>query len=274
MSGMTAIYQDWYANCGEFARVQHEWRLLGAKYKANSISKLAERENLNPQKVLEVGAGSGEVIYQLSQCKNFANAKFHALEIEDSAVELIQNHNQGTVEARTFDGYTINYPDNFFDLVYATHVLEHVEHPRILIREMKRVAKYLFFEVPLDYSKKVDHKTDYFISYGHINIYTPALFRFLIKSEGLKILNESYGNMALASDVLAFNWYDNMQLKKSLKRQIIVFMSPLKYRIRNLLKGYEYGYSEYACICKTDENLTVANLFENQKHKFNQNHQI
>jgi len=41
---------------------------------------------------------------------------------------------------KKFDGYHIGYPDGFFDLAYCTHVLERVEHPRML-RKLKRKAK-------------------------------------------------------------------------------------------------------------------------------------
>jgi hypothetical protein len=65
--------------------------------------------------------------------------------------------------------------------------MEHVEYERTLLREIKRVSKYQIFEVPVDFSFYVDKKIDHFLSYGHINIYTPALFRFLLKSEKFSI---------------------------------------------------------------------------------------
>jgi hypothetical protein len=58
------------------------------------------------------------------------------------------------------------------------------------MREIKRVSKYQFYEIPVDYSYKVDKNVSHFLSYGHINIFTPALFRFLLKSEGHNILND------------------------------------------------------------------------------------
>ncbi len=65
--------------------------------------------------------------------------------------------------------------------------MEHVEHERVLLREIKRVSKYQIFEVPIDFSFYVDKKITHFLSYGHINIYTPGLFRFLLMSEKFKI---------------------------------------------------------------------------------------
>ena len=68
--------------------------------------------------------------------------------------------------------------------------MEHVEHERVLLREIKRVSKYQVFEVPIDFSFYVDRKIKHFLSYGHINIYTPALFRFLLFTERFKKLRD------------------------------------------------------------------------------------
>ena len=56
----------------------------------------------------------------------------------------------GLFDCKVFDGYTIPYDDNAFDLVVLSHVVEHVEHPRKLLYEAKRVARYVFIEVPLE----------------------------------------------------------------------------------------------------------------------------
>ena len=77
-----------------------------------------------------------------------------------------------------------------FNMVYCSHVIEHVEHPRILLREIGRVSEFQVFEIPLDYSCDVNKKVQHFISYGHINIFTPALFKFLLLSEGFEIISE------------------------------------------------------------------------------------
>jgi hypothetical protein len=38
-------------------------------------------------------------------------------------------------EARTYDGYRIPYGDKRFDLAVLSHVVEHLEHPRLLLYE-------------------------------------------------------------------------------------------------------------------------------------------
>jgi hypothetical protein len=68
--------------------------------------------------------------------------------------------------------------------------LEHVEFERKLLRELSRVARYQVIEVPKDYRFGVDKKVSHFLSYGHINLYTPSSLRFLLKSEGFAIVKE------------------------------------------------------------------------------------
>lgn len=164
-----------------------EWRELGAKAKANNIISIAGTTKYT--KVLEVGAGDGAILKILND-KNFCT-ELYALEISESGIEKIKSRKLNLLkQAQLFDGYSTTFADEEFDLAYCSHVIEHVEHPRILLREIKRISKNQIFEVPIDFSFAVDKKINHFLSYGHINIYTPSLFRFLLKSEGFQILRD------------------------------------------------------------------------------------
>ena len=164
-----------------------EWRNIGAKYKAMNIMALSK--NISFNNVLEVGAGEGSILSWLSKWDFSKN--LNCVEISESGIEMIRSKNIPNLhDILLFDGYKIPYPDNHFDLVICSHVMEHVEHERVLLREIKRVSKYQIFEVPIDFSFYVDKKLKHFLSYGHINIYTPALFRFLLMSENFEVKND------------------------------------------------------------------------------------
>ncbi|MCD4670763.1 MAG: class I SAM-dependent methyltransferase [Actinomycetia bacterium] len=49
-----------------------------------------------------------------------------------------------------FDGYSIPYDNAHFDLAILSHVIEHVEYPRRLLRKAGRVALYVFVDVSLE----------------------------------------------------------------------------------------------------------------------------
>jgi ubiquinone/menaquinone biosynthesis C-methylase UbiE len=180
------------------------WRELGAKYKADNIITVCRGQHFN--KVIEVGAGDGSILMHLAQ-RNFA-AEFHAIEISQSGIEQIARRNiPGVKSVQLFDGYKIPAPDNSFDLAILSHVLEHVEFPRLILRELKRISQYQVIEIPLDYAPDVDRKVAHFMSYGHIDVYTPTMLRFLLRTEGFELIADRPSRMS--REVGEYSYYVN-----------------------------------------------------------------
>lgn len=95
-----------------------------------------------------------------------------------------------------FDIQSIPYPDNTFDLVFASHVLEYVKNDRQAIKEIKRVLRpggLAFLPVPMLHEKTIDFEKrppnkriiretgiDYFDRYrevfSEVKIYKPDSF--------------------------------------------------------------------------------------------------
>jgi ubiquinone/menaquinone biosynthesis C-methylase UbiE len=163
-----------------------EWREMGAIDKVSNIRQLCA--SLNPSTVLDIGAGEGSVSQGLAD-SGFGKSHF-AIDISASGVERIRNRNIPTLaECRQFDGYAVPYPDATFDLAILSHVLEHVEHPRLLLNEAARVAGHVFVEVPLEHNRRLpaDFVWD---SVGHINFYTAKTIRLLVQSCGHQVLEQ------------------------------------------------------------------------------------
>jgi len=168
-----------------YSDATERWRLLGARGKAENIIDVAKGLKIN--NLIDVGAGDGNILSLLSE-SGFAQS-YTAAEISESAIEQMKKKNiAGLNEIKQFDGYQLPFADKQFDLAICSHVIEHVEHPRMLLREIKRISKQQIFEIPIDFSFKVDQKFKHFNAYGHINIFTPALFNFLLLSEGFEIV--------------------------------------------------------------------------------------
>lgn len=166
------------------------WRNLGAIQKARNILDITSDRTFN--KVLEVGAGDGSILKILSE-NNFAK-EFFAVEISQSGVQkIIAKEIKELKSVHEFDGYNLPFESQSIDLIILSHVLEHVEHERLLLREIHRVAKTFVIEVPKDYRFGADKKIKHFLSYGHINIYTPTSLKFLLISENFKILKSKAG---------------------------------------------------------------------------------
>jgi len=219
--------------------------MLAAKYKALNIVKLAK--HIRFDSVLEVGCGEGSILYWLSSW-NFCD-NLNGTDISESGIRILKSKNIANVrEAFLYDGYKIPYEDNHFDLVICSHVMEHVEYERTLLREIRRVSRYQIFEVPIDFSFYVDRKVKHFLSYGHINIYTPSQFRFLIKSENFTVLRDK------------LYIYNNEILKHIHAKSR---MSYWKHKIKNtILKLFPYLLgikpNSYAILTeKKDEEITI-----------------
>jgi ubiquinone/menaquinone biosynthesis C-methylase UbiE len=233
----------------EFYKKHDEaWRMLGAKYKAQHIINVCKGHEF--KKVLEVGAGDGSILKLLAD-QNFA-PEYHAVEISASGVEHIRSRSIVNLKSvQVFDGYHLPFNDNSFDLIILSHVLEHVEHERLLLRELKRVARYCVIEVPKDYKTGVDNKIKHFLAYGHINVYTPTSLRYLLRTEGFEI--ESDLTSMIAPEVTKFNTYINQKKSKNLLSDLKI---NTEYIIKNALvnmlgkKAKEKFASAYTVLCK------------------------
>lgn len=168
-----------------------EWRRIGAIGKAENIVSLCR--TLPRSSIFEIGAGEGSVLRRLSELR-FAD-EFYAVEVSSSGVEAITNKRiPRLVECKLFDGYHVPYDDDRFDIAVLSHVIEHVEHPRLLLYEASRVARYVFVEVPLEDTIRLQR--DFVLDeVGHVNFYSPRTIRLLIQSSNLRLLNQVTTNL-------------------------------------------------------------------------------
>ncbi len=174
------------ANYDTYYDGESEWRWIGSADKATNILDICSE--IPHRKVLDIGSGEGSVLKRLSDVR-FGEDLF-SLEISESGIDTIKNRNISSLrECKIFDGYNIPYNDNYFDLAILSHVIEHVEFPRMILKEASRVAKNIFIEVPLqdNICLPKDYKWD---SMGHINFYSFKTIRRLLQTNDLEILSQ------------------------------------------------------------------------------------
>jgi len=139
------------------------------------------------EKVIDVGAGEGSLLQLLDQSE--IAQSLYGLEISESALRIIKARNLShLVECTGFDGYQIHYPDKHFDLAISIHVLEHVEHERLLLKELRRVAKRLVIEIPIEGGLRAERSIAVSGPFGHINFYTPPTFLNLLRTSGFHVI--------------------------------------------------------------------------------------
>ncbi|MHA7130739.1 class I SAM-dependent methyltransferase [Algoriphagus namhaensis] len=84
---------------------------------------------------LDIGCGLG---LGLSYAQVFG-CDLYATEFDAGALEFVRSN----FDVQTFQGdiWEAGYPDDFFDFIHISHVIEHVSDPRAYLLEMKRIVK-------------------------------------------------------------------------------------------------------------------------------------
>ncbi|MFP5333826.1 MAG: class I SAM-dependent methyltransferase [Actinomycetes bacterium] len=196
-NGLQKPFKDHYVGCysGGGAELR-TWRELGARDKASNVARLwAHAEGPRRPTVADIGCGEGAVAAELARTSFYATLR--GFDVSPDGVALAAERGLQAASFEHFDGERIPLPDRAVDLSVLSHVVEHVEEPRVVIREAARVARWVFVEVPLEHN--VRHLGDFeWTDVGHINFYDLPLIRQLIQSCGLVVRAQLVTNPGLA----------------------------------------------------------------------------
>ena len=92
-------------------------------------------------KILDFGAGIGNSVPYVR--KHFASAQLTCLDLSKRSLEVAQKRFANQANYVSFDGASIPFPENHFDIAYAMcvfHHIPHVDHVKLL-QELHRVIK-------------------------------------------------------------------------------------------------------------------------------------
>ncbi len=182
-TGISERYRDHYAG---YCPAPSEWFRVGALAKVANLTALCA--GVAHDSVLEVGSGEGSLLARVAEV-GFAE-ELHAVDVSEPSIAAVASRGiPGLARASTYDGAVLPYEDQSVDLVVLSHVVEHLEHPRILLYEAARVGRHVFVEVPLEDHWRLprDFALD---ATGHINFYDARSIRRLVQSAGLAVLSE------------------------------------------------------------------------------------
>lgn len=163
---------------GDYSEEAMRWRRVGGADKAANIASLLGDSQV--ESVLEVGCGTGCVLAELRQ--RGIGSTFVGVDMADPGA-----HRDPSADGMTlldYDGEKLPFEDDSFDLVYASHVLEHVQDERGFIRELARVSrKLLYIEVPCELTIRASQSAlQQSLNIGHINSYTPLSFAMTLET--------------------------------------------------------------------------------------------
>lgn len=216
---LKSMYSGYYA---PNSSLEHK-RSLSAETTLEHITGVAAGRRWN--RLIDVGAGNGSVLERLDKA-GLAD-ELYAVEISESGVEQINALGLSRLkEAKVFDGYRIDYPDKFFDVAICIHVIEHVEHERLFLRELARVAKEVICEVPLDGGVRVERGIRETYKFGHLNFYTVPGFLFLLKTTGMNVEQHLVSTPSAAYERHLYGGFKGT-IKSAIRRNTLKFFPGL-----------------------------------------------
>jgi ubiquinone/menaquinone biosynthesis C-methylase UbiE len=90
--------------------------------------------------LLDLGCGAGENSVYFAQLGARCVATDYSPGMVDVAVKLAER-NGVQVEGKVINAMAIDFPDNTFDIIYASNLLHHIPDPKLVLQEMHRVLK-------------------------------------------------------------------------------------------------------------------------------------
>jgi ubiquinone/menaquinone biosynthesis C-methylase UbiE len=201
---------------GRYDEREMEWRRLNAIDKAENIARLLGPRRDELDSVLEAGCGTGVVLAMLRG--HLPAAEFVGVDMADPDLHTDPMVAETGIRLVRSDGTRLPFEDGSFDLVYASHVLEHVEDERGFLRELARVArKYVVVEVPCELTLQTTIGTiqHNLTTLGHINSFTPHAFALTLATSGLEV-----AELRLFDHSEAVQAFHASPLKGKLKRAI------------------------------------------------------
>ena len=161
-------------------------------------------ENVLPGEVLlNAGCGTGEFNYYLRD--RFRKSFGVDINVDDIATAKALTADQN-IQFNTGDVTRLDFPDEFFDAVICVDVLEHVDHPAQVLRELRRVLKpggqlvvtvphknYPFFYDPVNFVMervRDRHLPIGIWGFGHTKLFGRDQLIGLIKDAGFAVLHD------------------------------------------------------------------------------------
>lgn len=223
------VYNQHYE--GAYDKRMLDWRRLGAQDKANNIANVLRANGANQiETVLEVGCGTGAVLLAVKERK--VGTHHRGVDLADPNEHPHPGVAEANLAMSCYDGVELPFADSSVDLVYASHVLEHVPNERGFLAEIKRVARrWIYIEVPCELNLRTSiGALQTTLNIGHINAYTPESLALTLSTSGLHP-----ADIQLFDHSLAIHAFDGGNLKARAKmwmrRSVLKFNPTLASRV-------------------------------------------
>lgn len=176
---------------------KHEDQLEDFPYKWPVIQKLIPENN--KLRFLDFGCGKAAILQKISIIR--PNFKIFGIDISDKALSIARLKLPHGVFKLIPETQKIPFPNDYFDFILATDVLEHIYDTQTAFKELARVLKKngkICITVPYNGKLKIILATivafdQYFHPYSaHIRWFSKSSLIWCLKQQNLKPLNFGY----------------------------------------------------------------------------------
>ena len=135
-------------------------------------------------KILDIGAGYGFIEELLAKNKDL---KIYGNDISPEAIKNLKKKFKGNFKEESI--YNMHYESNFFDVIFALEVLEHIPASKInsVLRKVRKVIKksgHFIISVPVN--EGLDLKKEN--PNAHMRIYSEKIIRKELESQDFRVL--------------------------------------------------------------------------------------
>jgi SAM-dependent methyltransferase len=185
---MASIYED-----GTYLERNPAWHEQDAPWKVDQIRKMLARNDLVPQRVCDIGCGTGEVLRLLAE-SGPGTAAYVGYDISPQAHEVAKKKENARLAFRL--GNMPSAADEPFDLITCMDVFEHVEDYLSFLRSIRTQAEFKVFHVPLDLSVQTVLRRGALLQrrtgVGHIHYFTKELALAVLRDTGYEVIDCFY----------------------------------------------------------------------------------
>lgn len=151
-------------------------------------------DDYKPQKMLDIGCHSGKFTYEIS--KKIPKTKMYGIDISKEAIEYAKK-NYKKISFKVARAEKLPFRNDAFDFITCLEVMEHIENPTLVLKEIKRVVKKSGQIIVLVPSESLLFKIIWFgwihlgpgkvWNHTHINQFTNHSLDNLLKKGGFKV---------------------------------------------------------------------------------------
>jgi SAM-dependent methyltransferase len=205
MGSFEQRYQD-----GAYLAETGDWHEEDAAWKARHVQAMIAQAGLQPQRIADIGCGSGGVLVQL-QAMLPPGTDFTGYEIAEPAYRLAQPRANAHL---SFANGSALEAQAHYDLALAMDVFEHVPDYLGFLSRLRCKADRFIFHVPLDLSVRAllrDVPMQRRRSVGHLHYFTTATARATLEESGYRVV-QSFHTHAIMQPAPT-GWKQQLRMK-------------------------------------------------------------